>query len=557
MHDLIIRGASLIDGLGGAPKTADLAVTNGRITAIGAVSGAAHETVVAEGLALMPGIIDVHTHYDAQLTWDAQCSPSPALGVTTVVIGNCGFGITPNTPETQDILIKNLSEVEGMSLTALRAGIDWRFDDFGAYLDLLATRGVVPNVAAFACHSSIRVAVLGDDASMRAATDAEVEEMATILRDSLDAGAIGFASSTFENHNGFGGLPMPSRLAEEKEFERLIDELGAAGRGLFMVTAGERTTIDTLTGYSRRSGRPMVYAALLHNSQVPERTRSVLSGCRAAQSADVPVYAQVSCQPLSMNFSLDAAYPLYGVDPWGSLPIDDPAALRVALADTGFRDQFRRSLTQPVGGRLFNGNWDRVEVSVCASHPEYEGELIPALAGQAGADVVDFFFDLALSEDLTTVFNAKLLNVDEDAVGEILQHPDSLISLSDAGAHLTFFCDAGYGLHLLGHWVRDRGDFEIGEAVRQITSRPAKIYGIRDRGALTEGAWADMLLFDPEAVGITGIERLHDLPAGQSRLVRQGLGVKGVWVNGTLVHDGADYCDHARPPGQVLTEFDA
>ena len=158
---------------------------------------------------------------------------------------------------------------------------------------------------------------------------------------------------------------------------------------------------------------------------------------------------------------------------------------------------------------------------------------------------------------LATVFNAKLLNVDEETVGDILQHPDSLISLSDAGAHLTFFCDAGYGLHLLGHWVRKRGDFEIGEAVRQITRRPAEIYGIRDRGVLTEGAWADMLLFDPGSVGITGIERLHDLPAGQSRLVRRGLGVKGVWVNGTLVHDGTDYRDHSRPPGQVLTKFDA
>lgn len=557
MHDLIIRGASVIDGLGGAPKTADLAVKDSRIAEIGAVSGTARETVDATGLSLMPGIIDVHTHYDAQLTWDPQCSPSPALGVTTVVIGNCGFGITPNAPDTRDTLIKNLSEVEGMSLTALRAGIDWRFDDFGSYLDLIATRGVVPNVAAFACHSSIRVAVLGDDASKRAATDDELDRMAAILRDALDAGAIGFASSTFENHNGFGGLPMPSRLAEESEFERLIDELGSAGRGLFMITAGERTTIDTLTGYSRRSGRPMVYAALLHNSQVPERTRTILSGCRAAQAADVPVYAQVSCQPLSMNFSLDAAYPLYGVDPWGSLPIDDPAALRTALADPDFRAHFRRSLTQPVGGRLFNGDWDRVEVAVCAAHPNYEGQPIPMLAEQVGADVIDFFFDLALSEDLMTVFNAKLLNVDEEAVGDILQHPDSLISLSDAGAHLTFFCDAGYGLHLLGHWVRERGDFEIGEAVRQITSRPAGIYGIRDRGALTEGAWADMLLFDPGTVGITGIERLHDLPAGQSRLVRRGLGVKGVWVNGVLVHDGDQYRDHPRPSGQVLTAFDA
>ena len=557
MYDLIIRDVMLIDGSGSPAMPADVAVSDGKISEIGRISAAARETMDAGGLALAPGIVDIHTHYDAQLTWEARCSPSPSLGVTTVVVGNCGFGIAPNTPETRETLMRNLSEVEGMSLTALRAGIDWGFTGFGDYLEMLVKRGVVPNVAAFACHSSIRVAVLGDEASERAATPDEEAEMAAILRDALAAGAVGFASSTFENHNGYGGVPMPSRLADESEFERLIDELGNAGRGVFMITAGKRTTIDTLAGYARRSGRPMVYAPLLHNDQVPELTRDLLADCRKARENGQHVYAQVSCQPLSMNFTLDYAYPFYMVEPWGTLPIDKPDALRAAFADPSFRSKIRESLAAPVGGRLFNGDWTRVEVAVSPDHAEMEGRTIAELAKAQSADPVDRFFDIALSEDLATVFNAKLLNVAEDSVAELLHHPDSLISLSDAGAHLTFMCDAGFGLHLLGRWVRERGDFDLPEAVRQITSRPAEIYGIRDRGRLAVGAWADMVLFDPATVGISASERVDDLPAGETRLLRKPKGVHGVWVNGVQVHDGADYCESDQPPGRVLTDFAA
>ena len=527
----------------------------GRIVEVGRASGSAREVVDAGGLALSPGIVDIHTHYDAQLTWDSRCSPSPALGVTTVVIGNCGFGLTPNRPDIRDTLMENLSEVEGMSLAALRAGIDWRFEDFADYLDLIATRGVVPNVAAFACHSSLRVAVLGADASSRAATAEEMAEMARLLRDSLEAGAIGFSSSTFENHNGFGGVPMPSRLAEDTEFERLIDVLGEAGQGVFMITAGERTTVKTLTQYAARSGRPMVYAALLHDDQVPNRSHDVLNGCRAAQRNGNAVYAQVSCQPITMAFTLQSAYPFYAIGAWGSLAGQDHQAMVRAFMDTAFRDAVRNDLKAPVSGRVFNGDWRIVEVTECPSHPEYDGRSLVEIANAAGADPLDLLLDIALADELRTLFNAKLLNTSEDTVDKMLHHPDSLISLSDGGAHLTFLCDAGFGLHLLGHWVRERKSFELGAAVREITSRPAEVYGIRDRGVLAEGAWADLMLFDPDMVGISKPERVDDLPAGESRLIRRATGLHGVWVNGAMVHDGTEYRDHARPPGQVLTEF--
>ena len=231
--------------------------------------------------------------------------------------------------------------------------------------------------------------------------------------------------------------------------------------------------------------------------------------------------------------------------------------MRKAFDDTAFRDGIRESLATPVGGRIFNGDWDRVEVTESRTHPGYEGRSVGALAAEAGVDSVDLFLETALDDDLSTVFNAKLLNVVEDMVETMLHHPESLISLSDAGAHLTFLCDAGFGLHLLGHWVRERKSFELGEAVRELTSRPAELYGIRDRGTLAEGAWADMILFDPDTIGIGGTERIADLPTGANRLIRRASGLHGVWVNGVLVHDGQDYRDETGHPGQVLTDFAA
>ena len=227
MFDLVLRGAMLFDGTGAPGRRGDLAVAGGRIAAVGDVAGAAHATIDAGGLALMPGIIDGHTHYDAQLTWDSWADPSPALGVTTVVIGNCGFAIAPCRPADRDITMRNLTQVEGMSLAALRAGIRWEFETFPEYLAMLERCGVVPNVVAFAGHSSIRTWVMGPDAASRAASDDEIARMAALLREAIAAGAVGLGSSTNEPHNGEGGVPMPSRLADAREFHALLAAMRA------------------------------------------------------------------------------------------------------------------------------------------------------------------------------------------------------------------------------------------------------------------------------------------------------------------------------------------
>jgi N-acyl-D-amino-acid deacylase len=251
VHDLVIDNACIIDGLGAPAREGGVAVAGGRIAEIGTALGASKERVDAQGLALAPGIVDIHTHYDAQLTWDPFATLSTALGVTTVVIGNCGFTIAPCRPQHRDVIMRNLTHVEGMSLDAMRAGIQWDFESYPEYLASIERRGIVPNVASFVGHSSVRTYVLGEEAAKRVATDAEIAEIKRIVLEAVKAGAIGFAPSTLEQHNGEHGIPMPSRLADEKEMLALTGALGEAGRGVFMLTKGMTSTIPWLEKIAR------------------------------------------------------------------------------------------------------------------------------------------------------------------------------------------------------------------------------------------------------------------------------------------------------------------
>jgi len=560
MLDLIVRGAMVADGTGAPIVTADVGVRDGRVVAVGRLAEPARETVDADGLVLAPGIVDVHTHYDAQITWDATASPSPALGVTTVVIGNCGFSIAPCPPETRDLVARNLSEVEGMSLTALRAGIDWSFESFADYLDLVQTKNPYPNIAAFVGHSTVRSAVMGPAASERAATAEEVAAMRALVASALAAGAVGLASSHSENHNGYGGVPMPSRLADEAELRALASTLADRGRGVYQMTAGPNTGVDFLESLGRDTGRPIIFSSVFQNDSFPDRGPNQLRDCAAARSRGIDVYGQVSCQPLTMEFSLRNAYPLSSLDVWEPLRAADHATQLRLFADPAFRARFRDELAKPRRGRLFYGNWDRLLVAGGATEAgrAVEDRSIAELAAERGADPIDTFLDLALAENLDTLFAARLINADEDKLEPMLRHDRSLITLSDAGAHLSFLCDAGFGLHLLGRWVRERKAFDLAEAVHQLTGRPAGVYRIPDRGVVAPGAWADLLLFDPATVASAPRpRRIADLPGGDSRMVRDPVGVHGVWVNGTRVHDGRDYLRGDAGPGRVLRRFDA
>ena len=558
MYDLLIKDARVADGSGDPLYDADVAVAGGRIVEIGKLAGAAaRERVEAGGRVLAPGIIDVHTHYDAQITWDPTASPSPSLGVTTVIMGNCGFTIAPAPPHLRALIARNLSVVEGMSLNALERGIDWSFESIPEYFAMLRRKGFVPNVAAFAGHSTIRTAVMGEEASERSATVAEIETMRKLLREALDAGAVGLASTQSQSHFGFGGAPMPSRLAGESEFRALIGVLGEAGHGVFMITGGPHTSGAFLEEMAASTGRPMVWAAALHSSIDPERYQTIMGSCREAARRGRPLYAQVSCQPLTMDFTLEDAYMFGSYDVWSELRSAGPTKIATTIADRAFRSALRAALAERQRGKIFYGNWDRVWIGKVANerNREVEGLTIAELAALRGADPLDAFFDLGLDEELKTTFNAHIMNYEEDGVEALLKDDVSIIALSDAGAHLTFLCDAGFGLHMLGYWVRERGRFTLPDAVRRLTSRPAEIYGLRDRGRIAPGAHADLLLFDPGAVAISRPRRVYDLPGDESRLVRDPLGVAGVWVNGVKVVEDNRPIPAQRFPGTFIDDF--
>jgi len=315
--------------------------------------------------------------------------------------------------------------------------------------------------------------------------------------------------------------------------------------------------VSLLEEMSAESGRPVMIAAFLHNSTNPHAVFNDLQAIAQANARGRRLIGQVSCCPLTMDFTLASPYPVEGLQSWQPALGLQGQALKQVLSDPGFRHAVRSELAQTAVFRLFNGEWDKVHVVEVAqaNHARYEQRSVAEIAQTEGRDPLDVMLDLAVAEDLQTIFTAQLLNSDEDAVGRMLNHPHSVVSLSDAGAHLTFFNDAGFGLHLLGHWSRQLGAMSLAEAVRRLTLHPASILGISDRGRIAPGLAADLLLFDPAKVGRGPKKRVFDLPGGAPRLTTDAVGVHGVWVNGQLVADRDGLLDKAPIAGRLLTEF--
>ncbi len=556
MHDLIIKNAQLYDGLGSAPGPGSLAVQDGRIAAIGENIGPAKEIIDGQGLALMPGIIDSHTHYDAQITWDPLASPSPALGVTTVIMGNCGFSLAPCRPADRDMNLRNLTYVEGMSLDTLRAGVNWRFESFPQYLDFIQDNGVGPNVAAYIGHSSVRTWVMGDDASKRAATQEEIDAMRRLIIEGLEAGAVGLSSTTSYQHNGEGGIPMPSRLAKDEEFHALAGTLGETGRGMFMMTKSSDTRAPWLQALATAAKRPFLVAAVLHNPLVPDAVFDDMRGVAEGRARGLDMYGAVSCCQLKFEFNMREPYVFEGLRSWKPAMAVRGEGARALFTDAAFRQCVKDELAVKVR-RVFAGDWEKVHVVQVrdATHHAYEGQSIAGLAAKDGKHPLDWLLDLSLAEDLDTVFTAVLLNSDEEAVARLLTDRNSIVTLSDAGAHTTFFSDAAFGLHLLGYWSRDKGLMSFERAVQKLTGEQAHLFGIKDRGVIKVGAHADLLLVDPKTVGRGESKRYYDFPASGTRLITSAKGLHGVWVNGTLIADANGLRSDAGRPGQVLRDF--
>jgi len=404
--DTLIQNALLFDGSSAEPVVQDLAVHQGKIVGIGPnLTFTADHCVNASGLALMPGIIDSHTHYDAQITWDARVRPSPALGVTTAVIGNCGFTIAPCRPKDRELTMRNLTQVEGMSLKVLQHGIDWDFETFPEYLAMLKKKQCAINVAAYIGHSSVRTWVMGEEANKRQATASEISEMATLVREAMAAGAIGFATSTSPAHNGEGGYPMPSRLASDEEMMQLTLAMSSQGGGVYMVTKGGQMPVSFLESLSAASKRPVMVAALLHNSTNPNGVFNDLKAITDANQRGHKLTGQVSCCPLSMDFTFASAYPVEGLSSWKPALGLQHDELKACLASAEFRTKVKAELSQAATFRLFNSEWEKVHVveTFKPEHQVYEQQSIAALASQAGLDPLDFALNLALEEDLRTI----------------------------------------------------------------------------------------------------------------------------------------------------------
>ncbi|HTM62857.1 MAG TPA: amidohydrolase family protein [Burkholderiales bacterium] len=545
MLDVLIRNARVVDGSGSKAFQADVGVRDGVITAVGSTDEPAGRTVDAGGLALMPGMVDVHTHYDAQITWDPTLSPSVSLGVTTVVMGNCGFGIAPCPPKLRETLLRNLSVVEGMDVDALLAGTRWDFETFPQFLDVLERRHPHANVAVLAQHSTIRTAVMGEEASSRKTpTPSELTQIKKLVAEAMDAGAAGFASSFSPNHSGWGGRPMPSTIAGDEELRTLVGVLGEKQRGIFVMATGPRATPEFMESLAEATGRPQFIVTVLtmYNQAQPGRALEMYERCSKAIARGREVYIHANCQPLSFDFTLREPYLLYSHDAFDAVKAAQPEARAAIYRQSSFRQRLRQNFREPKQGILFYGDWSQME---------RDGVSVTELAKRAGKDPLDYVFDLPLDVQLV----AKLYQNNDAGVAPLLKHPAGVIALSDAGAHLIYFCDAGYGLHFLAHWVRETGTFTLEEGVRRLTSDPAQKYRIPGRGRIAPGCKADLLLFDPQKVGVSGLRRVNDLPGGGTRMLRDPLGVHGIWVNGTQVFDGHNLTSE-RGPGEVLRHFE-
>jgi len=550
--DLVIRGGTLVDGTGAPAREGDVGVRDRRIVALGDVRGGARRTIDAQGMVVAPGFVDIHTHYDAQIFWDRLLSISPWHGVTTVVMGNCGFGIAPTRAAHRELILKTLENVEGMSFDALVAGVgdDWPFETFPEFLDAIERRGSAINVGALVGHTPVRLYVMGEEATEREATADEVARMRAIVREALDAGALGFATSKSPTHVGYAGRPVPSRAASLDEIETLASCLGDVKHGVMQATIGRGFFLDELAAIQRRTGRPVTWTALLAGMLGPEGHRWVLERTARMQEEGVAVVPQVSCRPLMVEFQFKAPFPFESLSFFGPVSAADAEGKKRIYADPAFRRAFR----EQGDGAVLAGRWRDTTISEAPSEPGLEERNLVDVAEERGTHPVDLALDLALASDLEARFRMAVTNTDEAIVGELLRDPTVALGLSDAGAHASQLCDASFATHLLGHWVREKGVLSLEEAVRLLTSRGADLFGLEGRGRLAPGAIADLAVFDPDTVGCSPLRRVRDLPAGADRLVSDATGVHAVVVGGVVVREeGRDAIEADGPlPGRLL-----
>lgn len=553
-YDLLIKNATLVDGTGAAARHGDVAVTAGRIAAIGKVAGSAKQTIDAADCVVAPGFIDPHTHYDAQICWDAAVTPSPWHGVTSVVMGNCGVGIAPCRPTEREVAMRDLVNVEAIPFDVLERGITWDWETFPQFMDAAAARRPTVNLGFLAPLTPFRHYVMGEASMERAATKEETQRISALLAEAMDAGAFGFSSTVLNQHMGFGGRPLACRNASPEEYTAYSNVLKQKNKGAIEVALTRQIAVleddqyELLDLLLAQSNRPVTFIAMFDRDDIPEAVRDTLR--KAAPLIKRGARPQTSPLPLTREVNMRNPFSFAPFPSWGRVFADQSKSAQAAVyGDRAFRDRFRDDLKRP----LTFGNWSRVRVHEVRSPAlkQFEGQTIADIAKAQGKDGVDAFLDMTLQDDLEIEFTLSTFNHRVDRMKEILSNRDILIGLGDGGAHVDMLCDSGYPTYLLGTWVREHQALTLEEGVRRLTSDPADFYGIRDRGRLKPGLAADLTIFDPHSVGSTNRgERRYDLPGGAKRMVMPSRGVLYTIVNGECVF--ADGSLTGAKAGQVL-----
>ncbi len=559
---VIIRGGTVVDGTGAEPVRADVVVVGDRVIAIGPdVGDAGADTVIdATGQLVTPGFVDLHTHYDAQLFWDPNASPSPLHGVTTVLGGNCGFSLAPLAPEHADYISRMMARVEGMPLAALRAGLPWDWTSFGEWLGHLDGR-IAVNAGFLVGHSTLRRLVMGERAVGGQATPGDLDAMEAALHAALEEGALGFSTSQVHTHNDGDGQPVPSRAAARDEMERLAAAVRPhEGTTVELIVAGclngfTDEEIDFLTQMSLLADRPVNWNVLGVSAMNPEGAASQLAAGTAAAARGGTVVALTLPHTMQIRLSFEHGAILDGLPGWRevfALPVEERM---VALSDPETRRRLNAGSQSDEAGILRHlAVWDRLifDETFAPENAGLEGRSVGEVARERNAEPFDALLDVVVADRLRTGLRPPIGETEDDWVlrARTWQDPRAIVGGSDAGAHLDTMCGAIYSTSMLGDGVRARGLLTWEQAIRQLTDIPARLYGLRDRGRLVPGAFADIVVFDPTTIGHEAVRTRDDLPGGASRLYAEAVGVNHVLVNGTEIVRRGEFT--GAVPGRVL-----
>jgi len=561
MYDVSITGGTVVDGTGAPARRADVGIRDGRVVAVGHLDESAHRTVDAAGLVVAPGFIDLHTHYDAQAFWDTTLSPSPLHGVTTVVGGNCGFTIAPLSgdggpvsPQDADYLMRMLARVEGMPLESLREGVPWDWSSTADYLDRLEGT-LMPNAGFLVGHSALRRVVMHDEATQRAATPEELATMQRLLREGLAAGGLGFSSTWSPSHNDHTGRPVPSRHATRDELVALCAVVrefpGTTLEFIPAVGMFDTAVFELMGDMSAAADRPLNWNLLQVYAQNWDLVQHQLAGYDIAASRGGQVLALTLPDTFRLRLNLISGFVLDILPGWDALmalPKDEKIR---QLADPGRRAEWNRLAQSDQGLTRAIANWASYVLlqTFAEENRGFEGRTVGDVARELGRDPWDVLVDIALADGLRTV----IANQDrgQDAATwqrrvEVWRDHRAIVGASDAGAHLDMIDSFSFSTTLLAKAVREHELMPLEEAVTHLTDRPARLYGLRDRGRLAVGAHADVVVFDPATVGPSPVSVQFDMPAGAGRVYGGAEGIAHVLVNGEPCVQGTTLLE-ARP----------